>query len=54
MACRPESRGEGCMEEKEVFVEPVVEVVVFDDDVICTSGCTGLEQTTETPVNPTG
>ncbi len=27
------------MQEKEAFVEPVVEIVVLDEDVICASSC---------------
>lgn len=27
------------MEEKETFIEPVVEVVLLEEDVVCTSSC---------------
>lgn len=33
------------MEEKEAFIEPIVEVVALEGDVICTSGCPDELQT---------
>ncbi len=35
----PEVKERNRMQEKEAFVEPVVEIVVLDEDVICASSC---------------